>query len=575
MPGSLSVRKKNAANAPTAVERQVEKIFGLKPKQLRNRGIAPAVLNRKTNKIEWSWPQPIYDLARAFVTPGLAAAGQPIGDPEEAATNFALNFTGTGGVAGRAGRGALGEGRAVLGMSGAPKIVKDIRPSTDDVYKVMEANTTAGKVIGDKMMPINKLNGGVTAAADDARRVDKLVKEMSSPEGYVSRLIVDDVGNVIEGQHRLEALRKMGVSEVPVTQYADLERAVPYREMRDAAAAQGVHPDQANQIAKQLAEIYADEGGDMAEVMQYSAPKGFEKAWDAAISALPAVEKEAAPLAVKPTVAATPRSAVGALSAAEPTGIIAYHGSPHSFDRFDISKIGTGEGAQAYGHGLYFAEAEPVAQEYRQRLAKVTAAPFDRIGIPPNEWNAATMFARQMDPTLPDIAARDFAAWTGRDVTPELIDAFKTAKTPGSMYQVRINADPNRLLNWDQPITAQSPELQQAVLSAARDADISHLGSGHRSRVKLERFMDAAEQPHDPIKGSELMMAIDRSPGNNFAPETSKLLRNYGIPGIKYLDQGSRIAGDGSRNYVVFDDALIDLLRKYAIGGAVNSSPSQ
>lgn len=46
-------------------------------------------------------------------------------------------------------------------------------------------------------------------------------------------------------------------------------------------------------------------------------------------------------------------------------GIIAYHGSPHSFDKFDLSKIGTGEGAQAYGHGLYFAESEPVARSYR------------------------------------------------------------------------------------------------------------------------------------------------------------------------------------------------------------------
>jgi hypothetical protein len=176
-----------------------------------------------------------------------------------------------------------------------PASVKDIRPSTDDVYKVMEANTTAGRVIGDKMMPISKLTGGVTAAADDARRVDQLVEAMSSPEGYVSRLIVDDAGNVIEGQHRLEALRRMGVSEVPVTQYVDLERAVPFSVMRDAAAAQNIHPDQANQIAKQLAEIYADEGGNMAEVLQYSAPKGFEKAWEAAINAMPFAAKKTAP----------------------------------------------------------------------------------------------------------------------------------------------------------------------------------------------------------------------------------------------------------------------------------------
>jgi hypothetical protein len=49
--------------------------------------------------------------------------------------------------------------------------------------------------------------------------------------------------------------------------------------------------------------------------------------------------------------------------------IRAYHGSPHDFDRFDFSKIGTGEGAQAYGHGLYFAENEGVAADYRKKLA--------------------------------------------------------------------------------------------------------------------------------------------------------------------------------------------------------------
>jgi hypothetical protein len=53
-------------------------------------------------------------------------------------------------------------------------------------------------------------------------------------------------------------------------------------------------------------------------------------------------------------------------------GIRAYHGSPHKFDRFDMSKIGTGEGAQAYGSGLYLAEAEPVAKKYRDKLSAGT-----------------------------------------------------------------------------------------------------------------------------------------------------------------------------------------------------------
>ena len=46
----------------------------------------------------------------------------------------------------------------------------------------------------------------------------------------------------------------------------------------------------------------------------------------------------------------------------------AWHGSPHTFDKFSTSAIGTGEGAQAYGHGLYFAENEGVARGYRDAL---------------------------------------------------------------------------------------------------------------------------------------------------------------------------------------------------------------
>ena len=45
----------------------------------------------------------------------------------------------------------------------------------------------------------------------------------------------------------------------------------------------------------------------------------------------------------------------------------AWHGSPHKFDRFSMDQIGTGEGAQAYGHGLYFADEIDVAKGYQPR----------------------------------------------------------------------------------------------------------------------------------------------------------------------------------------------------------------
>jgi hypothetical protein len=73
----------------------------------------------------------------------------------------------------------------------------------------------------------------------------------------------------------------------------------------------------------------------------------------------------------KPVVKAVGEAfdALGNKIGALPDAITAYHGSPHDFDEFDMSKIGTGEGAQAYGHGLYFAESEDVARGYRDALS--------------------------------------------------------------------------------------------------------------------------------------------------------------------------------------------------------------
>lgn len=52
-------------------------------------------------------------------------------------------------------------------------------------------------------------------------------------------------------------------------------------------------------------------------------------------------------------------------------GMDAYHSSPHKFDRFDMSKVGTGDGAQAYGHGLYFADSPNFTKEYGENLYTV------------------------------------------------------------------------------------------------------------------------------------------------------------------------------------------------------------
>lgn len=68
------------------------------------------------------------------------------------------------------------------------------------------------------------------------------------------------------------------------------------------------------------------------------------------------------------------KSAIGNRGTFDPADPIflnqaAWHGSPHQFDRFDLTKIGTGEGAQAYGWGLYFAGKKEIAKFYRDKLS--------------------------------------------------------------------------------------------------------------------------------------------------------------------------------------------------------------
>jgi len=50
--------------------------------------------------------------------------------------------------------------------------------------------------------------------------------------------------------------------------------------------------------------------------------------------------------------------------------------------------------------------------------------------------------------------------------------------------------------------------------------------------------------------------------GKGFSKEQSDYLRELGIPGIRYLDQGSRSAGTGSRNYVMFDDRFPEIVSR-------------
>ena len=65
----------------------------------------------------------------------------------------------------------------------------------------------------------------------------------------------------------------------------------------------------------------------------------------------------------------------------------AWHGSPYDFREFLLSAIGTGEGAQAHGWGLYFAQNRRTSEEYKKRLAKITQEYYAYDGKGYNEYD--------------------------------------------------------------------------------------------------------------------------------------------------------------------------------------------
>lgn len=293
-----------------------------------------------------------------------------------------------------------------------------------------------------------------------------------------------------------------------------------------------------------------------------------------------------------------PQSLSAASSDATPA-MKAFHGSPYDFDRFDLTRIGTGEGAQAYGHGLYFAESEPIAQHYRQKLSAVNSTPLEEAlmtmdGSPAaqarfdNDVRQAVSFASTSSSA--EGAARDFAAFTGRDVTPELVDAFERAMAEkGRMYEVNIQGSPDEFINYDARLDEQS-DLVKDVLGTGTETAAARLQRAYTN----EMF------------GGD-MIGQDRATPR----EVSQGLLSRGIKGIRYLDASSRgmgykinlsrkgepyetepieagsrrqaealakeyqekgfdtnIEAIGNRNMVVFDDRLVEIVRKYGIAGA-------
>lgn len=248
--------------------------------------------------------------------------------------------------------------------------------------------------------------------------------------------------------------------------------------------------------------------------------------------------------------------------APQPKYIRAYHGSPYDFDRFDASKIGTGEGAQAYGHGLYFAGEEDVAKHYRDTLSADNEIPipwplsdeysqayqdFLTSSSKFSEWDSLNPGRSRLEDN-PFHNEHELAVAAFNDVRRRVDEA---TKVPGRVYEVEIAHPESNLLDLDAMPGEQSPGVRNAL---------EVLGVLQRGPIT----------PRTNLSGYAALRRLseDLSP----AGAASELFRQ-GVPGARYLDGVSRARKDGTRNYVMFPgtEDSIRILRKYAVPGAIGA----
>ena len=298
-------------------------------------------------------------------------------------------------------------------------------------------------------------------------------------------------------------------------------------------------------------------------------------------------------------------------SEAESFNQSAWHGTPHDFDGFDLGAIGTGEGAQAHGWGLYFAKVRSTSEWYRERLTEKSKVysneqvyTFEKNGSiktndgeilrPNNPLEAALHSFQSHDGDIKAAIAfqqsilarerdylekhKDFFAFLGDNVNNEDTPAarevrilqetirileneaktWRLEKHKGATFEVEI-PDDDVLLDEDKPFEYQPPFVQEKLLELFQNLleqrtpqflmDTHEFGDSVRDGSMAKEHVSNAtgKEIYD-----DLIDIFDKTP-----KEASLALNNVGIKGITYVGRQ-----DG-RCFVIFDDKAISIINKF------------
>jgi hypothetical protein len=255
--------------------------------------------------------------------------------------------------------------------------------------------------------------------------------------------------------------------------------------------------------------------------------------------------------------------------------ITAYHGTAAKFDQFDAAKIGTGEGNQAFGYGLYFTENPRIGNWYKDSLSQRLDADVAGSQVP--NWIANGILAasqsgpaelkKTLDGYITDFEDRLKQAKEDKvnpnTLQPHLLDGviigledtlkgLKSARDgaavekPGHLYTVQINAPISKFIDWEKPAPVTPEQLGWTKKAVGPDEP--------REGMYKDKF-GITRDPHG-LTGEQVVKALGPTKG------ASDLLKSLGFAGIRYH---ANAGNSTDYNYVVFDPSIVKVVHREAV----------
>jgi len=293
--------------------------------------------------------------------------------------------------------------------------------------------------------------------------------------------------------------------------------------------------------------------------------------------------------------------------------IIGWHGTPHNFDRFEISPrtIGTGEGNQMRGPGAYITDTRKVGEYYREALAGprqkgrvIIDGVYDHSDLSPQDRDAADeLYSRlwphfdQLEedagPGSPLLEAQrtglmnalknhdeaQFGTLDDNEIryikeALRVLDEGRAValkpRQPGHLLETAIHADPETdMIYWDKPAREQPAILEKMGIRAddipelPKNPDL-YRSVGNDGQELWERAVQKAADDDWPA-GVEPPLGLYGKRLRDASLLAAENLKAKGIVGVKYLDGNSRADGDGTHNYAIWDDRVLEILKRYGL----------